>query len=101
MVKQKHHVLHYGVNRIRAVLIETLTPHWAEELRAAAKHPLVSGKHPSPLFWFTTSTLLTHGPKATGDETELAAPFFLSNPKIVFARIWATPAADILSSLLD
>lgn len=101
VVKQRHHVQHYGVNRIRAVLIETLTPHWAEELRAAAKHPLVSGKNPSPLFWFTTSTLFTHGPKAEGDETDPATPFFLSNPKIVFARIWATPAADALSSLVE
>ena len=35
------------------------------------------------------------------NEIEPPMPFFLSSPKIVFARIWATPAADTLSSLVE
>lgn len=101
VVKQRHHTEHYGVSRIRAVLIETITPRWAEELRKAAAHPLVSGSKPSPLFWFTTSTLFTHGPKKEPDDNDLSPKFFLDNPKIIFARVWANPSDDALYSLFD
>ena len=59
IVRQRHHQEHYGISRIRAVLIETITSSWAEELRQAANHFTVSGPKPSPLFWFTTSELFT------------------------------------------
>lgn len=101
VVKHRHHTHHYGVPRIRAVLIETITPHWAEELRAAAKHPLVSGAKPSPLFWFTTSTLFTHGGGVADEGQEQSAHYFLTQPSVVLRRIWATPAEDNLYSLLD
>jgi hypothetical protein len=98
VVKQNLHVTHYGVSRIRAVLIETTTPQWAASLRELAKHPLVSGLKPSPLFWFTPSTLFTEGPKAANNGQ---APYFFDNPQIIFARIWATPVDNTLYSLLD
>jgi hypothetical protein len=101
VVKQRRHQEHYGVQRIRAVLVETITAHWAESLREAARHPLVSGSKPSPLFWFTTSTLFTQGPNPEAEDLETEAHFFLDNPGIIFARIWATPADDQLHSLLD
>ena len=34
----------YGINRIRAMLIETLDTKWTEVLRHAAKHPLVAAR---------------------------------------------------------
>ena len=98
VVKQRRHVAHYGVSRIRAILIETLTPHWADHLRRAAQHPLVSG-NPSPLFWFTPSTLFTHGPQA--EAVAWGTPYFFQHPDIVFSQIWATPADEALYGLLD
>ena len=44
---------HYGVNRIRAVLVQAPTTKRAELLRKLVGDPLVCGKAPSPLFWFT------------------------------------------------
>lgn len=99
VVKQRRHAAHYGVNRIRAVLIETLTPRWADHLRRAAQHPLVSGPRPSPLFWFTPSTLFTHGPQPQAAEP--TTPYFWQNPGIVFSQIWATPVDETLYGLLD
>lgn len=101
IVKQKKHWEHYGVERIRAVLIETTDGHWAETLRSAAQHPLVSGAKPSPLFWFTTSTLFTRQALQTDGIGKRATPLFLSKPEIVFERIWATPVDNTLYSLLD
>lgn len=57
IVKKKLHREHYQVKRIRAVLIESIESNWANHLRVNARHPLVSGGKPSPLFWFTTSEL--------------------------------------------
>src|SRR5436853_219524 len=48
-VKRRHHQKHYGVSRIRAVLIETISASWAEELRQAASHYTVSCAKPSAL----------------------------------------------------
>jgi hypothetical protein len=43
IVKKRRHQEPYGVSRIRAVLIETISASWAEELRQAASHYTVSG----------------------------------------------------------
>lgn len=59
IAKHRAHYQKNQVGRIRAVLIETLDGKWAMELRETAKHPLVSGNTPTPLFWFTTSELFT------------------------------------------
>ena len=94
VVKQKLYKDIYGIDRVRAVLTETLDDEWAEYLRSAANHPVVSGSKPSALFWFTTSRLFTQA-------DEVKKPTYLAKPEIVFGSIWATPVDDTLHSLLD
>jgi hypothetical protein len=101
VVKQRKHLEHYGVSRIRAVLIETITASWADELRQAAKHYAVSGPKPSPLFWFTTSELFTRPVEVKEGARPRQAPYYLSRPEIVFDRIWAAPIDNTLYSILD
>jgi hypothetical protein len=93
IVKQKLHQGAYGIDRLKAVITETVDDEWAEYLRDAARVPIVSGK-PSPLFWFTTSRLFT-------DLTEDGKPTYLTRPETIFDRIWATPVDDTLHSLID
>ena len=97
-VKQKERLKEsYGINRIRAVLTETIDDEWAERLRSAANHVIVSGSKPSPLFWFTTSRLFTES-RSIGNGSQ---PTYLEKPEIVFDRIWATPVDNTLHSLID
>ncbi len=86
----------YNIHAIRAVLTESTTSQWAHNLREAARHPLVSPK-PSPLFWFTTSELLTK-PVPAGKRT---IPLYLEQPEAVFKRIWANPVENKLFNLAD
>jgi len=99
VVKKRHYREIYGINRIRAVLTETVDDDWAESLRQAANHVTVSGPKPSPLFWFTTSRLFVQD-VPTG-EGERSLPTYLKQPDIVFRKIWASPVDDTLHSLLD
>jgi hypothetical protein len=95
IVKQKKHTQDYGVKRIRAVLIESIEDYWTNALRLHARHGVVSGAKPSPLFWFTTSDVVFEQKtpaKIKGVEKEI--PVFLEKPELVFGRIWATPADD-------
>jgi hypothetical protein len=95
IVKQKKHVADYGIKRIRAVLVESIEDHWTNQLRLHARHPVVSGNKPSPLFWFTTSDLIFEQKitlRIKGAEKEI--PVFLEKPKLVFEKIWATPLDD-------
>jgi hypothetical protein len=94
IVKQRKHQEHYGVSRIRAVLIETISSSWAEELRQAANHFAVSGPKPSPLFWFTTSELFTKQVERNEGNRSRQVPLYLTRPEIIFESIWATPADD-------
>ena len=106
VVRQKKHINDYGVKRIKAVLIESINDHWTNSLRLAARHKIVSGNRPSPLFWFTTSDviferLITKKIKST----EKQIPVFLEKPELVFEKIWATPTDDdhqpVFQSLID
>ncbi len=95
IVKQKKHISDYGVKRIRAVLVESIEDHWTNQLRLSARHAVVAGRKPSPLFWFTTSDLIFEQKTTTrikGVEKEI--PIYLEKPELVFKRIWATPADD-------
>jgi hypothetical protein len=93
-VKQKERLnAVYGLNRIRAVLTETIDDKWAERLRSAANHVTVSGTRPTALFWFTTSSLFV--------EPHDKTPMYLAKPEIIFKKIWATPVDDTLHSLTD
>jgi hypothetical protein len=97
-VKQKERLREiYGLDRIRAVLTETIDDAWAERLRQAANHVTVSGPKPSPLFWFTTSRLFTEQVQNGKRATEA----HLKKPDIIFWKIWASPVDDTLHSLLD
>jgi hypothetical protein len=53
IVKRRLHQLHYGIDTIRAVLIETVDTAWRDTLRSACADAVVSGPKPSNLFWFT------------------------------------------------
>jgi hypothetical protein len=97
-VKQKERLKEtYGLDRIRAVLTETIDDEWAERLREAANHVTVSGPKPSPLFWFTTSRLFTQEVQAG----RRSIPAHLYKPDLIFRKIWASPVDDTLHSLLD
>ena len=86
----------YNVPSIRAVLTETTGMNWAQKLREAARHPIVSPK-PSPLFWFTTSEILTK-PTPQGSRN---VPLYLKQPEVLFTRIWADPVQDKFLNLAD
>jgi len=101
VVKHKRHQEMYGINRIRAVLTETIDDEWAEALREAANHPMVSGAKPSPLFWFTTSRLFTEEVVLQQGVQVKKIATYLRRPDILFAKIWASPVDDTLHSLLD
>lgn len=93
VVKQKRHIEDYGLKRIRAVLVESIEDRWTNTLRLAARHPIVSGNKPSPLFWFTTSDLFFEQPvQVTVKSAQKEIPMFLEKPELVFGKIWATPA---------
>lgn len=95
IVKQKKHIADYGVKRIRSVLIESIQDYWTNQLRLHARHPVVSGSKPSPLFWFTTSDVVFERPvnvKVKGVEKDI--PAFLDHPEVVFGKIWASPLDD-------
>lgn len=87
VVKKKQHREDYGVKRIKAVLVESIDSAWANHLRINARHKIVSGNKPSPLFWFTTSELFER--KVSGKKKE--QPLYLDTPEAIFRNIWATP----------
>jgi len=106
IAKARRHREDYGIQRIRAVLTETLDTKWAEALRIAAQHPVVSGPKPSELFWFTASEFFTRQSKrsetATGDKRQ--GHYYLDNPDVIFRNVWFTPvdsAGATPRSLLD
>ncbi|HEY6807093.1 MAG TPA: replication-relaxation family protein [Pyrinomonadaceae bacterium] len=99
IVKQKIHQQIYGINRIKAVLTETIDDEWAERLRQAAGHEIVSGNTPSLLFWFTSSRLFTE--KQYVSRASRTLPTYLHRPDIVLQKIWASPVNDTLHCLID
>lgn len=99
-VKQKGRLREtYGLDRIRAVLTETIDDEWAERLRQAANHVTVSGPKPSPLFWFTTSRLFVEETHQEGGPRAVLT--HLHRPGIIFRKIWASPVDDTLHSLIE
>ncbi len=95
IVKHKKHFEDYGVSRIRAVLVESIEDAWANSLRLASRHPIVSGNKPSPLFWFTTSDVLFERPVTVKIKSaDREVPLYLEKPELVFAKIWATPESQ-------
>lgn len=80
----KHIHNHYGLQRIRAVLVEAPNETRFNELKEVARSPIVSGK-PSPLFWFTA--------------TEFIKDIYRSRPDVILRGIWQTPLNDARYSL--
>jgi hypothetical protein len=101
VVKQKLHRKFYDIQRVKAVLTETVDDEWAERLRQAAGHVAVSGTKPSPLFWFTTSRLFIEEAMVQNNGRARALPMHLRHPEIVIRKIWASPVNDTLHSLID
>jgi hypothetical protein len=91
----------YGIDRVRAVLTETVDDDWAEYLRQAADHFVVSGPKPSPLFWFTTSRLFTEEVDLQEGARTRRIAKHLQRPDIILRKIWASPVDDTLRSLID
>lgn len=94
IVKHKKQIEDYGIKRIKAVLVESVESHWANHLRQSARHPIVSGNKPSPLFYFTTSEYFEHKITATIKGKEKEIPRFMEYPELIFNEIWATPLDD-------
>jgi hypothetical protein len=93
----------YNVHAIRAVLTESTSSQWAQNLREAARHPIVSPK-PSPLFWFTSSELLTTWPANQTPPPQPGGrqlPRYLIEPEVIFKRIWANPTEAKFFNLAD
>jgi protein involved in plasmid replication-relaxation len=84
ILKQRRHEEHFGIKRVRAVLIDTVSSDWSKRLQEAAAHPPMSGPKPSALFWF-------------GSSTELDG----KGPSSIFERIWKPAAESSLRSLMD
>ena len=94
IAKAKQHRTDYGIQRIRAVLTETLDTNWAETLRIAAQHPVVSGPKPSELFWFTASQLFTKPIPNDGKQNATPrspAQYHLAHPELIFRPLWFAP----------
>jgi len=94
--QQRNRQAPYNVQRIRAVLTETITTKWRDALRKAAAHPIVS-KTPSPLFWFASSEELT----ASVQEGKKTVPRYLVQPEIIFTPIWRSCVDDKTFKLPD
>lgn len=94
IVKHKKHIEDYGIKRIKAVLIESINSHWADHLRTSARHPIVSGSKPSPLFYFTTSEIFEQKIPQVIKGIEREIPKFLKEPELILKNIWATPLDD-------
>jgi hypothetical protein len=93
VVREGLHRQHYGVDRIRAVLIETLDQPWAELLRQEAAEWVVSRGRPTRLFWFLPSDILLK-PEPVEGSHPATLPRYLARPDTIFRRLWATPLTD-------
>ncbi len=102
IVKQKKHREKYGVNRIRAVLIETVSNSWADTLYYGAQSQIVSGAAPTPLFWFTSSEIYAHlvtsartRKDGTAYKQARPVPYYLEHPEsLMFEKWFSSPALD-------
>lgn len=94
IAKARQHRQDYSIQRVRAVLTETQDIKWADVLRTAAQHAMVSGPKPSELFWFTASELFTKQvPKEIGRTVKRIrqVPYYLEHPDVIFRPLWFTP----------
>ena len=103
--RQDKHREHFGIHRIRAVLIEAPDADQAGYLRRLTEHPVVLGgrRNPSPLSWFTTSeffTKLLDIDEAQQPEGTRKLPRWLAEPATIARPIWFTPVDDEPQSLL-
>ena len=95
-IRQKKHQQEYGIQRVRAVLIETLDTKWAEELRQASAEVC-----PVPLFWFTATEIFTADKPIANGNRARTFPLFLLQPEIVLQKVWAVSVEDAIFALTD
>jgi|SRR5579872_420691 len=82
----------YNAHPIRAVLIETLNPKRAEQLRDLVQDGSVCGPGRTGLFWITISE------HKSADEGEIRK---LTGPDRILTRIWRLPVDEQFHSMLD
>jgi hypothetical protein len=96
--KQQRHKAAFGIHPVRAVLFETTNEQRGRRLMELVNHPLVCGPDKrAGLFWFTVSAMLTD---PVPFQTGRPLPRYLTQPEIIFKRIWALPDFS-LHSLAD
>lgn len=101
LVKQRKQEQVYGISDVKAVLVETIDSKTASNLRETAQTPVVSGKEPSPLFWFTSSSIFTKKQKVTEGDSIRELPLHLLKSDVIFKKIWLTAISDTFHSLID
>jgi hypothetical protein len=97
IVKYKKGREAYGAQRVRAVLFETTSIHWADVLRGVATRPQVSNR-PSQLFWFTSGEFFTR-PVEIGQGSSV--PAFHAFPEMLFDTRFVCPADNTIHSLTE
>jgi|ERR1044072_2438027 hypothetical protein len=97
IVKYKKAREAYGAERVRAVLFETTSIHWADVLRTVATRPQISNR-PSQLFWFTSGEFFTR-PVDVGQGSSV--PAFHSFPEMLFDTRFVCAADNNLHSLIE
>jgi hypothetical protein len=80
-----------GINKVRAVLVETTDSEWAMSLRRAALNANVDADC-VPLFWFTSSEVFS-----TRDKSGI--PRYLRRPEVVLERVWLSTVDEELLSV--
>lgn len=96
-IRQQKFRSSYGVDSIRAVLVETLDARHAHLLRNAATDPIISSGKPCDLFWFTISRREQGGSAQSG---LAAAPRALTSAEFILKRIWVA-SNEHVHSLTD
>jgi hypothetical protein len=98
LVRQRKHQARFGIERIRAVQVETEGAGWRDHLRQQVAHPAACGQA-NGLFWFTSSEVFTEPISTTAGKRVVTVPRFLQEPGIVLQPIWYTAAGEAPVSL--
>jgi hypothetical protein len=100
LVRQRKHRARYGIDRIRAVQVETEGESWRDHLRQQVAHPTACGQA-NGLFWFTSSELFTQPISTTSSKHQrpVTVPRFLHEPEVILRPIWYTAAGQTPVSL--
>lgn len=81
----------YGGNRKDGNSLKLAKNFWTDTLRRSARHPVVSGQKPSPLFWFTTSEVFTKKIEVTENSKTKSNRSFFSNRNLSLTKFGRLP----------